>query len=315
MPNEALDVEATVRERYSLAAKAQEKSLCCSVAYDRRWLEIIPQEIIDRDYGCGDPSRHVRPGEVVLDLGSGGGKICYIAAQVVGPSGFVIGVDCNDDMLDLARRYRQAVGDRLGYHNVEFRKGRIQDLALNLELLDEYLAANPVSSMRDWLRLEEHANLLRDTRPLVADSSVDVVVSNCVLNLVRRGDRLRLFAEMFRVLKLGGRAIISDIVASRDVPRELQANPDLWSGCVSGAFREDRFLAAFADAGFVSIDVIERQAEAWQTINDIEFRSVTVRAFKPQTNGHGAGAGSTGFEVLPATRLESGSCCAAKECC
>jgi ubiquinone/menaquinone biosynthesis C-methylase UbiE len=315
MPSPSLDVESAVRERYSQAAQAQEKSLCCSVNYDRRWLEIIPQEIVDRDYGCGDPSRHVRSGEVVLDLGSGGGKICYIAAQVVGPIGFVIGVDCNDDMLDLARRHRHAVGDRLGYHNVDFRKGRIQDLALNLDLLDEFLAANPARSVADWLRIDEHAERLREERPLVAGDTVDVIVSNCVLNLVRQTARMQLFAEMFRVLKPGGRAVISDIVASRDVPRGLQANPDLWSGCVSGAFREDRFLAAFADAGFISIDVIERQAETWQTIDDIDFRSVTVRAFKPQTNNYVVGSGSTDFEVLPATPSVGTSCCKSKECC
>jgi ubiquinone/menaquinone biosynthesis C-methylase UbiE len=315
MTTETLNVEAAVRERYSQAAQVRQESLCCAVAYDRQYLEVIPQEIIDRDYGCGDPSKHVRAGEVVLDLGSGGGKICYIAAQVVGPAGFVIGVDCNDDMLGLARQHRQAVGDRLGYHNVEFRKGRIQDLALNLELLDEHLTANPIRDVRDWLRFEEHAHLLRDTRPLVADDAVDVVVSNCVLNLVNRGDRSRLFAEIHRVLKPGGRAVISDIVSSRDVPRELQANPELWSGCVSGAFREDRFLAAFADAGFHPVELIERQAEAWQTIDGLEFRSVTVRATKPQTNGNHDGA-AAGLNVLPVTMpLAAGSCCGPTGCC
>jgi 2-polyprenyl-3-methyl-5-hydroxy-6-metoxy-1,4-benzoquinol methylase len=133
-------VEAAVRERYSTAAQATQAALCCPVEYDAKYLEIIPREVLERDYGCGDPSQHVTPGDVVLDLGSGGGKI---AAQIVGPTGRVIGVDCNDDMLALARRHQPDVAGRLGYDNVEFRKGKIQDLQLNLELLDGYLHAQP----------------------------------------------------------------------------------------------------------------------------------------------------------------------------
>src|SRR6266487_3949669 len=98
--------EIIVRERYAASAKSQEAELCCPVNYESEYLKIIPSEIIERDYGCGDPSRYVREGETVLDLGSGGGKICYIAAQVVGPKGRVIGVDMNDDMLALARKYQ-----------------------------------------------------------------------------------------------------------------------------------------------------------------------------------------------------------------
>src|SRR5690606_28343196 len=96
---EPLNVAAAVRERYSAAAHAAESALCCPVSYDPETLRILPEEILERDYGCGDPSRWIETGETVLDLGSGGGKICYIAAQIVGPTGHVIGVDCNDDML------------------------------------------------------------------------------------------------------------------------------------------------------------------------------------------------------------------------
>lgn len=277
-----LNIESAVRERYSAAANQAEALLCCPVSYDRKFLEIIPPEILERDYGCGDPSKHVRAGETVLDLGSGGGKICYIAAQVVGASGRVIGVDCNDEMLNLAREYQGVIGDRLGFHNVEFRKGTIQDLRLDLERFEKFLTENPVRSSSDWLRAEEHANSLRASTPLIVDGSVDVVVSNCVLNLVRNDDRRQLFAELFRVLKPGGRAVISDIVSSDDVPLELQADAKLWSGCISGAFREDRFLEAFESAGFHGVEILERQADPWTTVGPLEFRSLTVRAFKPQ---------------------------------
>src|SRR5208283_2524158 len=123
-------LEGAVHARYTAAAVRTEAALCCPVSYDPRHLEAIPAEVLERDYGCGDPTPYVRPGEVVLDLGSGGGKVCFIAAQVVGPQGRVIGVDCNREMLDLARRHRAAVAERLGYDNVEFRCGLIQDLRL-----------------------------------------------------------------------------------------------------------------------------------------------------------------------------------------
>src|SRR5216117_3893740 len=140
----SLQVESAVRNRYSAAATKKVDALCCPIDYDRQYLKVIPQEVIDRDYGCGDPSKYLKPGETVLDLGSGSGKICFIAAQMVGPSGRVIGVDMNDDMLAMARKYAPTVGNAVGFHNVEFRKGRIQDLALDLEKLDADLKANPI---------------------------------------------------------------------------------------------------------------------------------------------------------------------------
>ena len=97
------DVRDDVQERYAAGAQAVEAALCCPVDYNPQYLKIIPQDVLDRDYGCGDPSRYLREGETVLDLGSGGGKICFIASQIVGPEGKVIGVDMTDDMLDLAR--------------------------------------------------------------------------------------------------------------------------------------------------------------------------------------------------------------------
>jgi arsenite methyltransferase len=273
-------VEAIVRERYARGAAGAVAELCCPVDYDPRYLAAIPAEVLERDYGCGDPSRHLRSGETVLDLGSGGGKICFIAAQVVGAGGRVIGVDMTPEMLALARGAAPAVAARLGYQNVEFRRGRIQDLRLDLDLLDAELARQPVGDAEGFLRAEALAERLRQERPLVADGSIDVVVSNCVLNLVRPELKPQLFAEIYRVLRRGGRAVISDIVSDEPVPAHLQSDPELWSGCISGALTEEGFLQAFEAAGFYGIRILERQAEPWRTVEGIEFRSLTVEAFR-----------------------------------
>lgn len=278
--SDALNVDHAVRERYGAAAEAAEPALCCPVDYDARYLQVIPQEIIERDYGCGDPSRYLQPGDDVLDLGSGGGKICYIASQVVGEAGSVIGVDINDRMLKLARQYQDEVAQKIGFRNTDFRKGRIQDLQLNMELFEQYLSEHPVQSAADWQAAEDFAADLRRKSPLVKSDSVDAVVSNCVLNLVRNEDRHQLFAEVFRVLRRGGRAIISDIVSDEDVPVHLQNDANLWSGCISGAFREDQFLEAFERAGFYGLEIVSRQDEPWAVVEGIEFRSLTVRAWK-----------------------------------
>ena len=275
-----LDKEVAVRERYSAGAQSVQPALCCPVEYNQDYLKIIPEEIIERDYGCGDPTPYVRTGDTVLDLGSGGGKICYIAAQIVGAEGRVIGVDCNQEMLSLARRYQATVAERLGFDNVEFRCGMIQDLQLDLDKLSEELASRPVRNQQDWLELRATEERLRSEQPLVCDSSIDCVVSNCVLNLVRPDDRRQLLSEVFRVLKRGGRAVICDIAADEDVPEHLQQNSELWSGCISGAYREDLFLKAFEEAGFHGIQIVNRQEQPWRTIEGIEFRSLTIQAFK-----------------------------------
>ena len=146
--------EAEVLQRYGDAAQEVEQCLCQPVSYDKALLQVIPQEIIEKDYGCGDPSRYIREGETVLDLGSGSGKACYIISQIVGAQGKVIGVDFNPPMLELSRKYQKSIGDKLGYHNVDFRRGKIQDLETNLELLDQHLKENPVRSVADLARLE-----------------------------------------------------------------------------------------------------------------------------------------------------------------
>src|SRR5437016_6819848 len=272
--------ETIVRQRYAAGAKERADKLCCPVEYDSEYLKVIPQEVIERDYGCGYPSKYLQEGETVIDLGSGAGKICFIAAQIVGPRGKVIGVDMTDEMLEVARRNAPIVAERIGYTNVEFRKGRIQDLALDLELLDRQLKQTPITNAASFLAADELAEELRVKDPLLVSASVHVVVSNCVLNLVEPKSKRQLFEEIFRILKKGGHAVICDIVSDEEVPEEMQNDPELWSGCISGALTEERFLAAFEHAGFYGIQVLKRDAQPWRTVQGIEFRSVTIEAFK-----------------------------------
>ncbi|NOQ36729.1 MAG: methyltransferase domain-containing protein [Methylococcaceae bacterium] len=277
-----MTVEAGVLERYSEGAEARQEDLCCPVDYDASLLKLLPQEIIDKDYGCGDPSRYVKEGDIVLDLGSGSGKICYMAAQLVGKEGKVIGVDMNDDMLELARKYEGEMAEKIGSANVEFVKGQIQDLSLNLTALDAHLKESPIHNAEDVIHLRAWQEKQRHESPLIADNSVDLVVSNCVLNLVHDSDKEQLIQEIFRVTKAGGRVAISDIVSDEPVPEHLKKDQDLWSGCISGALQEHEFLQAFVDAGFIAVAYDKWESEPWQVVEGIEFRSVTITAVKPQ---------------------------------
>lgn len=274
------NIESAVIDRYQAGAQAVQPSLCCPTDYEGQYLEILPDEIIEKDYGCGDPSRYAEPGETVLDLGSGAGKVCYIAAQKVGATGRVIGVDFNDVMLDLARKYQPEIAAKLGYANVSFVKAKIQDLALDLDRVQTWLTANPIASIDGISAYEAECDRLRREAPAIADNTIDLVVSNCVLNLVKPQDKRQLFTELFRVLKRGGRVVISDIVCDEDPTPTILNDPELWSGCISGAFREDEFLQMFEAAGFYGIEILSRQAEPWQVIDGVEFRSLTVRAYK-----------------------------------
>lgn len=279
-PSITYDIEGVVLERYQQGAEQQQPSLCCPTEYEGNYLDILPQEIIDKDYGCGDPTRYVSKGETVLDLGSGAGKNCYILAQKVGATGKVIGVDFNDQMLQLAGKYQSEIVAKIGYHNTQFFKGKIQDLRLNLERAETWLKENPITSIQQLGLFDAECDRLRQESPLIADDSIDVVISNCVLNLVHPQDKQELFKEIYRVLKRGGKAVISDIVCDEDPTPKIINDPELWTGCIAGAFREDEFLKMFEDAGFYGIELLNRECKPWRVIDGIEFRSMTVRAFK-----------------------------------
>ena len=278
-----MTVETGVLERYSQGAEARQADLCCPVDYDRTLLALLPQEIIEKDDGCGDPSRYVKKGDTVLDLGSGSGKICYMAAQLVGDQGKVIGVDMNEDMLALARKYQDEMAKKLGSNRVEFLKGQIQDLALDVSAMDKYLEQNPVRKAEDVINLRAWQERQRNESPMIKDNSIDLVVSNCVLNLVHDSDKGQMIREIFRVVKPGGRVAISDIVSDEVAPEHLKQDQHLWSGCISGALQEHEFLEAFVKAGFIAVSYDKWESQPWQVVEAIEFRSVTITAVKPQT--------------------------------
>ena len=279
-----MSIQQSVMDRYSGAAQTREAALCCpSPNYDQKLLALLPREILEKDYGCGDPSPYVRPGNVVLDLGSGGGKICYMAAQLAGPQGQIIGVDMNDNMLALARKYQPEMAQKLDGDRVRFVKGMIQDLALDLSAMENYFAQHPLTDVEDYLRFQDWLEQQRKEQPLIPDASVDLVISNCVLNLVRDQDKRQMVREIYRVLKPGGRIALSDIVSDETVPPHLKADPQLWSGCISGAFQEQEFLQTFVDSGFLAASYQKWETPSWRIESGIEFRAVTLTAVKGES--------------------------------
>ncbi len=273
--------EEVVQARYAEGAQEKQEALCCPVDYQSDLLAILPEEIIEKDYGCGDPSRYVKEGDTVLDLGSGGGKVCYMAAKIAGDAGKVYGVDMTDDMLALARKYQPEMAEKFGQDRVAFYKGHIQNLALDLDVVAKYLRANPIEDVADLEEFESWKRQQQTESPMIQDDSISLVISNCVLNLVAQSDRVQMMQEIFRVLKPGGRVAISDIVCDKFVPEDMRQDPELWSGCISGAFHEKEFLSAFSDAGFVNVAYDKWEDEPWQMIEEIAFRSVTLVAEKP----------------------------------
>lgn len=220
----AFDIEKSrrvVQEFYGQAAEAPQAELCCPTSYDHADISHIPKEVIERFYGCGSPVTlgNPAPGETVVDLGSGGGIDCFIAAKKVGGSGKVIGVDMTDQMLKVARRNQKEVAEKLGYDVVQFRRG--------------YLEKIPVGG-----------------------KSADLITSNCVINL--SPDKKSVFAEMWRVLKDHGRIVVSDIVSEEAVPDHLRVNRMLWGECISGALTEELFLSFLEQSGFYGLQVLKK---------------------------------------------------------
>ncbi|MGA6827015.1 methyltransferase domain-containing protein [Nitrospira sp. NS4] len=237
------EIEKKVSDRYARAASSGEQ-MCCPTSYDMSHLKtFIPEEVLKISYGCGTPAglKTVSAGETVLDIGSGGGIDCFEASRLVGPTGHVIGIDMTDTMLEIARRNAVIVAGNLGYPspNVEFRKG------------------------------------LADAMP-VADGTVDLIISNCVINLAP--DKRKVFREMSRVAKPGGRFTISDIVADQPVPQYLVHDAEKWGDCLSGALTLTDYMAGMTEAGFAGIHLIK--SSPWQRIDGIHFFSVTLTGYK-----------------------------------
>jgi len=224
-------VKEIVQEKYGEAARrasAGEGSSCCGASaccgvdvdpitsnlYDDAQKSGLPQEAILASLGCGNPTAlaELKPGETVLDLGSGGGIDVLLSARRVGPTGKAYGLDMTDDMVALARENQK----KAGVENVEFLKGEIERIPL-------------------------------------PDNSVDVIISNCVINL--SADKDRVLREAFRVLKPGGRFAVSDVVVRGNVPEEIRKHMLLWVGCIAGALKDTDYIAKLARAGFDEIDV------------------------------------------------------------
>lgn len=239
--NQTTGKHADVQERYAEAAQKPTAGLCCPKSYDSELRSHIPKEAFDHNYGCGGPvaKAGLHPGEVVVDLGSGVGIDCFVAARMVGAKGRVIGVDMTDEMLAKANLFRVSVAKNLGYDVLEFRKGIIEDI--------------PVES-----------------------DSVDVVMSNCVLNL--SPDKGLVFDEIFRILKPGGRIVISDIVSDREVEKKHRDQKELWTDCYTGALSVGEFIKMFADAGFRGLT--QTDESSWTEVAGYNFSSLTLTAYK-----------------------------------
>jgi len=227
--------------------------------------------VLARTEGCGDPTPALRPGETVLTLGSGAGTLCFRASQVVGPTGWVIGIEPDGDLLAIARRHARAVARRLGYANVEFRKASPCDLRLDREWLDRLLREHPVGAEADLVRLQASIAASCRVLPLVSDESVDAVVSNCLPPLVQPEDMQRLAAEIFRVLRPEGRAIITELARDKTLVE---------SDCTHGARRDELFRLRLAEAGFHPIAILEQPEPGRCGVPGIEPRTVTVTAYK-----------------------------------
>jgi len=226
------------------------------VNYLKKYMKNIPQSVIEKDYGCGDPTQGIKAGDVVLDLGSGAGKMCYLIAQQVGSNGKVFGLDSATEMISFANRHKEEFVRTVGYDNVEFVYGAIEKF--DKALLEKISDAD------------------------VEKGVLDVVVSNCVLNLISDDIKPELFKKIFECLKEGGRLSFSDIVCDEMVPAQLKENEELWNGCIAGAFHEEKLIDMLKGIGFQGIEILKMD-EPRDIIENIEFRAITIQAFKPKS--------------------------------
>ncbi len=225
MTQDTEKIHSAVKERYASRAGSATSSSCCGpeascgsaeMLYADRDLADLP-EAANLSLGCGDPLARadLRPGETVLDLGSGGGLDCFLAAKEVGPEGHVIGVDMTPEMIERAEANKAVAG----FENVEFRLGQIEALPID-------------------------------------DASVDVILSNCVINLAP--DKGAVFREAFRVLKPAGRVSISDIVTDGPFDETIRGDLDQWAECVAGALEADTYMGLLRDAGFAQVEIVDQ---------------------------------------------------------
>jgi len=215
--------------------------------YSTEELASLPDTVTNVSLGCGNPTAiaELQPGEVVLDLGSGGGIDCFLAAKQVGPQGQVIGLDMTPDMIKLARRNAK----KLGATNVEFRYGEMEEMP-------------------------------------IPDESVDVIISNCVINL--SPDKDAVFGEAYRVLRPGGRMSVSDIVVDGDLPQAIRSRLDAWAGCLAGALDESVYLDKIRAAGFEEVEVASRNYTDASQLTEEEMQLLVVRPDGQVTEGEEA---------------------------
>jgi len=244
-------VTRTVKKKFSKAAHMPVADYYCPTGYTPKDLEHIPNEVLEVSYGCGNPAAlaDIKEGETIVDLGAGGGIDCFIAAKKLGRNGKVIGIDMTDEMVEKATANAEKVAKVLGYNVVEFRRGNIMEL--------------PVES-----------------------NSVDLVISNCVINLTE--DKTKVLDEIYRILKPGGRFIISDIVSDKPVPGYLKRDKELWNACLSGALTDRRFQESAENAGFPDVQLIKNYL--YKKVQYIQFYSVTMKGAKPLKVGCGCSA-------------------------
>jgi arsenite methyltransferase len=276
------EIQKEVQSKYAEAAKrvsaggkaccgASRRNACDPITsnlYDESQTSAIPAEALSASLGCGNPTAlaELRPGETVLDLGSGGGIDVLLSARRVGPSGKAYGLDMTDEMLTLARENQR----KTGVENAEFLKGEIENIPL-------------------------------------PENSVDVLISNCVINL--SADKNRVLQEAFRVLRPGGRFAVSDVVVRGPVPAAIRRSVELWVGCVAGALEESEYRAKLTAAGFTEIEI--EPTRAYRVEDAREFLSasgIDADAIAPQVGGKFASA------FIRAIKPRATESCCAPDC-